>query len=294
MVAFMKRRFFVLAVFAIYAVTLAAFWFSAVRTLVVFPDKHNYAWQVNPLANNGYSDNFEIASYDKPPYNMRGWIHFNISLIPSDAWVITATFRLRLWHKTTVDPAQNMGDPTGRTYGAYRLTQPWIQSQANWANQPNYTDLHHARSQVPAEQGGWNGPLVWMDWNIRDIMNDWRSNATSNCGLVVKDMQEYASVFYSTQFFTNDQVPNSTYYPRLIVTYVLPWALLALGIVLAVETALFRRRTLKPQIAIAETYLSMRKRMRQKVSSGKSTANRCVKCGTDLPRGFQVLRQLRN
>jgi len=246
----MKRRYFALVVIAVYAFTIAAFWGSSIQTVTIFADKHDYAWQSNPLANNGYSNNFEITSYDKPPYNMRGWIHFNISAIPPDVWIISATFRLRLWHKTTVDPTQNMGDPTGRIYGAYELTQPWTQSGVNWADQPNYTDLHHSTAEVPTEQGGWYGPLVWMDWDIKDIMNDWRTNATSNYGLVVKDTQEYAPVFYSTQFFTFDQVPDSTYYPRLIVTYVSPWALLALCIVLAAETLIainFWRKKMKTQ-----------------------------------------------
>jgi len=250
MVTHMKRRSFTFVVVAIYALTLAGFWVSSVKTVTIFADKHDYAWQSNPLANNGYSNNFEITSYDKPPYNMRGWIHFNISSIPSDVWIISATFRLRLWHKTTVDLTQNMGDPTGRIYGAYELTGPWTQSGANWANQPNYTDVHHATTPVPTEQGGWYGPLVWMDWDIKDIMNDWRTNSTGNYGLVVKDMQEYAPVFYSTQFFTFDQVPDSTYYPRLLVTYLSPWALLALCMLLVVETALaimFWRRNVKLQ-----------------------------------------------
>jgi hypothetical protein len=90
-----------------------------------------------------------------------------------------------------------------------------------------------------------------MDWDIKDIMNDWRTNATSNYGLVVKDMQEYAPVFYSTQFFTFDQVPDQSYFPRLLVTYVSPLAVLLLCVVLAVETVLaimFWRRNMKPEI----------------------------------------------
>ena len=232
----MKRRLLALLILAVYALTLAAFWISAVNMVIIFPDKDSYSWQSNPLANNGKSNNFEITSYDKPPYNMRGWIHFNTSSIPSDAWIISATFRLRVWHHTTVDTTQNMGDSTGRVYGAYELTQPWGETTVNWTNQPNYTDVHYATAVVPTEQGGWYGPFVWMDWDIKDIMNDWQNNATSNYGLVVRDTQEYAPVFYSTQFFTHDQVPNSTYYPRLLVTYLLPKMVVLFGAVLILET----------------------------------------------------------
>jgi hypothetical protein len=225
----MKRRNFMALVLAVYAISIAGFWASSVNTAVIFADKDSYSWQSVPLANNGFSDNFEIASYDKPPYNMRGWVEFNISSIPSDVWIISATLRLRLWHKTTPDPTQNIGDPTGRTYGAYRLLEPWEERGINWVNQPNYTDVDHATSTVPTEQGGWYGPFVWMDWDITSIMSVWRSNS-SNYGLLVRDTQENATTFYSTQFFTKDQVPNATYYPRLLVTYVSPIAVGAFAV----------------------------------------------------------------
>lgn len=241
----MKRRYFAILVVAVYAFTIAGFWISAVKTTVIFAYKDSYSWESVPLANNGKSDNFEITSYDKPPYNMRGWVQFNISSIPSDVWIISATLRLRLWHKTTPDSTQNMGDPTGRIYGAYRLLQPWGEMTVNWVNQPSYTDTDHATSPVPAEQGGWYGPFIWMDWDVTAIMNVWRSNS-SNYGLLVRDTQENATTFYSTQFFTHDQVPNSTYYPRLLVTYVSPLAVASLGAVSIAEAfliiALWRTR----------------------------------------------------
>jgi hypothetical protein len=233
----MKHRNFAMIVVAVYAFTIAGFWVSAAKTAVIFADKDSYSWQSVPLANNGKSDNFEITSYDKPPYNMRGWVEFNISSIPSDAWIISATLRLRVWHKTTPDPTMNMGDSTGRIYGVYRILQPWGEMTVNWVNQPNYTDADHATAAVPPGQGGWYGPFLWMDWDITGIMNVWRSNS-SNYGLLVRDTQEYAPVFYSTQFFTHDQVPNETYYPRLLVTYVSPLAVASLGAVVVAESFL--------------------------------------------------------
>jgi hypothetical protein len=245
----MNRRNFVAIAVVVYAVTIAGFLMSSVETAVIYADKDSYSWQSVPLANNGFSDNFEISSYDKPPYNMRGWVEFNISSIPSDVWIIRATLRLRVWHKTTPDPTQNMGDSTGRTYGAYRLLEPWGERTINWANQPNYTDADSATSAVPQGQGGWYGPFLWMDWDITGIMNVWRSNS-SNYGLLIRDTQENSTTFYSTQFFTKDQVPNATYYPRLLVTYISPIAVAALSAVLIGEgfltLAVWRKKAKTP------------------------------------------------
>ena len=242
----MRRPIVLILVFVLYGFTFAAFWLMSVPTAVLYPTMDSYSWQSVPKANNGLSDNFEIASYNKPPYNMRGWIAFNISTIPADAWIMKATFRLRVWHKTENDPAMGTGDTTGRVYGVYRAIQPWAEMKVNWVNQPNYTELHHATSPVPPGQGGWYGPLLWMDWDITMMLQDWRAGAP-NYGLVVRDTQEYASTFYSTQFFTHDQVPNESYYPRLLVTYLEPRSLELLVVLVAVEgsciISLWRLRT---------------------------------------------------
>jgi len=232
-----KHSTMLILVLILYGSTFAAFWTTSVRTLSLHPTTDSYAWQSVPEANNGGSDNFEITSYNKPPFNMRGWITFDTSQVPADAWIVGATFRLRVWHKTLEDPKMGTGDTTGRVYGVYRLTRPWAERQVNWANQPNYTELHHATAPVPPGQGGWYGPLLWMDWDVKDIVKEWQSGVP-NYGLMVRDMQEYAPVLYSTQFFTHDQVPDEGYYPRLLVTYVTPQAVeLLLG--LAVAEGLF-------------------------------------------------------
>jgi hypothetical protein len=229
-----KRPVVLIFVLILYGSTFAAFWVMSVKTAVLYPTMDSYSWQSVPEANNGRSDNFEISSYNKPPYNMRGWIAFNISTIPEDAFILKATFRLRLWHKTLNDLAMGTGDTTERMYGVYRVIQPWAELKVNWVNQPNYTELQHATSPVPPGQGGWFGPLLWMDWDVTVILNEWRSGVP-NYGLVVRDTQENASTFYSTQFFSHDQVPNTDYYPRLLVTYLEPRSLELLILVFAGE-----------------------------------------------------------
>lgn len=230
----MKRRGLAILIVVLYGLTAAAFWVTSVKTLTIYPSMDSYGWQSVPNANNGGSNNFEITSYDKPPNNMRGWIVFNIPRIPSDAWILNAKLRLRIWYKTTNDPAQHTGDSTGRMYGVYRLTEPWAEYNITWANQPNYTKVHHASAGVPPGQSGWDGPLLWMEWDVTDIVKDWESGI-NNYGFLVRDTQEDSPILYSTQFFTHDQVPNEGYFPRLIVTYVAPQFLAVLGTLFLAE-----------------------------------------------------------
>ena len=77
-----------------------------------------------------------------------------------------------------------------------------------------------------------------MQWDLTDMVKDWRSGTLQNNGIVVKDTQENASLLYSTQFFTIHQVPNQTYYPRLVVTYLSPEDVYGIAIAIVAETVL--------------------------------------------------------
>ena len=208
----------ILLIAIIYGGTFGIFWLTSIHSLTLYPVAQSYSWEIVPLANNGGSNNFEIMSWHDG-HNMRGWIAFNVSSVPQRAWIVSATLNLRLWVKTSSNQSE-LGDPTGRLYGVYALTGPWTDEGINWANQPNWTTQDSATSPVPPGQGGWYGPLIWMQWDLTDMVRDWRSGALPNYGFVVKDTEENASLLYSTQFFTIHQVPDQTYYPRLVVTYI--------------------------------------------------------------------------
>lgn len=193
-----------------------------------------YAWQSVPEANNGGSNNFQVMSFDHPPYNMRGYIQFNTSRIPQGSLVLSATMRLRVWWKAEPDPSKNVGDATGRQYGAFPMLASWEEYRINWSNQPMYDENLYAVSGVPAGQGGWGEgrPELWMDWNISPIVTEW-VNGKPNYGLLIRDLNENSTMLYSTQFFTHDQVPGPAYFPRLLIVYIEPLGIALLGVLVA-------------------------------------------------------------
>jgi hypothetical protein len=227
------KLFLILAI-AVLVVTVVGFWVTSVVTFSVYPTADTYAWQSVPDANNGYSDNFEITSATVNPKNMRGWVAFDLRGLPSDAWILSAQLQLRVWSKSDNDPSRGFGDSTGRIYGVYRITQPWRENNLTWTNQPNYTDEHYAIATVPPGHTDWNGPPLYMNWDVSSIVREWQSGIP-NYGVVVRDTQENSPILYSTQFFTHNQVPNQSYYPKLTVTYAPLQSVLVLAVVLAVE-----------------------------------------------------------
>jgi len=233
----MKPHSLLVLAFALLGSTVALFWVTALETQTIYPLMDSYSWESVPDANNGGSNNFEITSSTANPRNMRGWILFSTESIPPDVWIVNAEFRLRIWHKTTEEPSKGLGDSTGRIYGVYRLTQAWSEYNVTWTNQPSYTQVHAASAAVPPGQGGWEGPVLWMRWDVTEIVRDWMSGAP-NFGVLVRDTQEYAPLLYSTQFFTHDKVPSQEYYPALTVTYVSHTALAVFALATFLEVVL--------------------------------------------------------
>jgi hypothetical protein len=162
---------------------------------------------------------------------MRGWIAFDLQRVPPDEWILNARLQLRIWHKTN---ATEGGDTTGRIYAVYRVTEPWEEYNITWANQPKYAEEHHSTSPVPAGQGGWDGPLLYMDWDITEMAKDWL-HGIGNYGVMIRDTEENGAVQYTTQFFTHNKTPNASYYPQLIVTYLNPQSLTVVAAVLVAE-----------------------------------------------------------
>ena len=76
-----SRAIAIALILVLYGMTIGAFYSIAVTTVTLYPSKDSYAWESVPDANNGKSDNFEITSY--LGHNMRGWIEFNTTSIPS-------------------------------------------------------------------------------------------------------------------------------------------------------------------------------------------------------------------
>lgn len=237
----MRKRFLLLTV-AVYSLTMLVFWATSVNTMTIYSAMDSYGWESIARANNGGSNNFAITSSISGPKNMRGWIAFDVGGIQHNVWILNARLQLRIWHKTT---SAEGGDTTGRIYGVYRVTQPWTEFNVTWANQPNYTEEHHATSPVPNGQGGWDGPLLYMDWDISEIVKDWLSG-TANYGVMIRDAQENGAVQYTTQFFTHNKTPDPSYYPRLIVTYISPQSVIIFVTASVVEglliTAIWRIR----------------------------------------------------
>jgi len=93
------------------------------------PTKDSFVSEGNPAINYGSLDYMIVQSFSGA--NARGLVEFNISSIPSEATIISATLKLYR------DGALVGHDPAGRTYRIHRINGSWTESGVTWNNQPS-------------------------------------------------------------------------------------------------------------------------------------------------------------
>ncbi len=146
-----------------------------------------------------------ILVYPRIGYRFRTLVNFDLTSIPSGSTVSSAL--LKLYYNPGV------GDPSGRTYMAYRITQLWIETSVSWDNLAtpdggiDYTTTGGASSTVPSSSG-------WMTWTVTDIVKAWIEGGESNHGFLIKDNNEESSEevmdqsnFYSREWSEAGQRP---------------------------------------------------------------------------------------
>lgn len=90
-------------------------------------------------------------------------VNFDISSIPVNAEIISATLYLYYYHYWDNNPA-------GRPLNCYRIAQPWNEMTVTWNNQPSCCSQPTASTLVPSTVG------QWMSWDVaadvQQIVND--------------------------------------------------------------------------------------------------------------------------
>lgn len=132
--------------------------------------------------------------------DMRSYIKFDVSTIPSGSTSISATLTLI-----------NSAFASGRTYEVYRVTEAdWDEASITWTNQPD-TNLSLTGSTSTA---------TTMVWTVTTDIVAW-VGGTTNYGWCIKDSIEgRAGGADITSFYTDESTTNK---PVLSVTYTAPW-----------------------------------------------------------------------
>jgi len=145
-----------------------------------------------------------------------GLLQYDLSVLPSEAEVITATLRLNRIFQT---------NPNAMDMVVYRLLRPWAEMEATW-------DLATA-GEAWAQPGGAIGDdffppaadrvevrsdLEWVSLDVTSIVHAWHDGWGPNYGFMLRGYGE-GQVEYR---FASSEHPTQARRPQLIVTYRLP------------------------------------------------------------------------
>ncbi len=161
-----------------------------------------------PQAGSNYGDRSTIIVTNHSTEN-HGVLRFNLSTIPSDAFVTSAVLEMNL---STIGSANS-----GMAY-THRVTQPWSEMGATW-------DEYQAGQSWAAAGGDFDpvpvaeafidnaspGPV---EWYIKDLVAGWVDGSYPNDGLLLT----VSTGINNANFYSRDSA-DSTTHPKLTITY---------------------------------------------------------------------------
>lgn len=174
-------------------------------TLSVSRDAH--IQEDDPTANFGSANDLKVRSKSEGN-NRRALVEFDLSAIPSGAFIESATLRVFM----------NNAPGISRTYEVHRLTKNWVESQVTWNKRTGAswtTPGGDFDATVIATQTTGTTSSVWLEWDVTTLVQDW-VNGTSNFGLLLIDSNEDSATSYEAKFNSSEGASDQ---PELVVVW---------------------------------------------------------------------------
>ena len=154
----------------------------------------------------GYDDGIKsgnLADYGTAHMICRTFVKVNadFSVIPKDSKIDNATF--------SVSQRTNFSNGASQ-FGLYRVDEPWS-IDITWKTQPyNHTfiDVQNAKTQRNE----------YINYNVKDLINDWVQGTYANNGMVLKAIDEAAGLEAAMQCEVLNN-KNSVYGPKITVQW---------------------------------------------------------------------------
>ncbi|UCF50161.1 MAG: DNRLRE domain-containing protein [Thermoplasmatales archaeon] len=116
----------------------------------------------------------KIRNHGDGGWTWQGLIKFDISTIPSNAEIISAT--LNCFYRTFAD-----NNPTGHVINLYRLTSDWMEETVTWNTQPTYVFQPTSYIIMPSSPG------VWLQWDVKSDIENFVKGLEDNFGWKISD-----------------------------------------------------------------------------------------------------------
>ncbi len=160
--------------------------------------------------NFGDNPEFDALSwtYSGTRTDLRSLIYWNLSAIPTNAVVNSATLNL-FWNPNSANTGHS--NQSGQNNAeALKITSPWSENTLTWNTQPTTDTLH--KVLIPASTS------IQQDYaiDVTNLVQDMISTPSTNYGLMIKLINE--NYFRSLIFCSSDH-PDPARHPRLDICY---------------------------------------------------------------------------
>jgi hypothetical protein len=157
------------------------------------PD-HNFGASKRLALRNGSDINFDV----------RTLLQFNLSRIPMGTQIHYAHLFLYFYFYNP-----DYGNPAGRPYPIYRLTESWNEETVCWNNQSDKTAVASDVAYCP------NGTGQWIDWNVTSDVQAFINGTLDNHGwIIIDETNGTGELPYAIFLSKEDKIFK---YPRLLI-----------------------------------------------------------------------------
>lgn len=208
----MKKLFFALCFLHLSCEVVAQ------RKLTLQPDaaKGKDANIVDYYAN----DNLGTATYihiarwthDSFPSKERALIEFDLSGLPANSTIVSATLYLYADYLTPGVPAHRL--VTSNSSSVQRIITPWNEQTVTWNNKPDVTSVH--AQTIPAT----NEVTTNYSIDVKLLIEDMLADPAHSFGFMLSLIEEIA-LYNCLNFFSSDS-PQANKRPRLEILYTTP------------------------------------------------------------------------
>jgi len=136
----------------------------------------------------------------------RTLLEFELSDIPTNAVIISANLEL---YQEARWGTQDFN------IEVHEITTPWDLETVTWNNPPLFNSTAESTTQV---KGGEN---KWLSWDIKNLMQDWVNENTSNYGVLLKKTGE-SSGDTDVAFISSNNKDEPNLRPQLRINYYIP------------------------------------------------------------------------
>ena len=133
---------------------------------------------------------------------VRGLVRFDLSGLPPDAQINSATLRLYLiasWDYPNCS----------RTITTHRIGSDWAEMTVTWNNKPSCLEAYGSNS---VQEGAWG----WYDFDVTALVQAWANGSQPNYGIMIRG-PEHSGPDSSWRGFSTREGPHP---PQLVINYI--------------------------------------------------------------------------